>query len=131
MVILTKLRTEALRLYRLAVDRTRKPKPVRRFQDIHTLAIGLCPVPGNADLYFRWLMSLPEEDRNYIRIYAETDEPLIDDVEKRFDWRGFRDSELRVAAAACDYDPPHSVEYPVDFNSRWEAARGTVSCLPS
>lgn len=92
--------------------------------DSKVLAASLCPVGQDSTLYTKWMMTrVPIADMEHLRRYAEDNELLVLDVEKRFDWPEFRDEEIRMAAAIDDYDPPHAVEWPVDFEARLEAAR--------
>ena len=128
---MAKARAEILRLWRFAFDRTIKqicpncghckihynmghqctspgcvcgknaPVPT-----VDQLAMTLCPSVGNTDLYFKWLMSVPEAERDHLRVFSDGRPSMIDDYEKRFDWSGFRDLAVARALALDDYDLP-------------------------
>ena len=132
MVILSKAQVSITKLWRFAFDRTidraKQQCPSCGHCKIHynmgqqctspgcvcgkkvptmdQLALTLCPSVGNTDLYFQWLMSVPEADRDHLRNFSDGDPSMLDDYEQRFDWPGFRDLAIARALASDDYDLP-------------------------
>lgn len=76
------------------------------------MAVSMCPSVGNTDTYFKWIMSIPEDERNHLRVFSDGNPDLIDDYEKRYNWPGFRDCAIARALASDDYDLPEMYALP-------------------